>query len=515
MTSKPSARIGIVVVAYNAASTLAQVLDRIPDHVRDRVEVVLVCDDFSQDGTYEVGQACQQSMPELPIELIRRPRNLGYGGNQKAAYRWAIEHGLDIVVLLHGDGQYAPECMGDLLEPLEAGECDAVFGSRMLDRGSARRGGMPFYKLVGNRILTAVENRIVGQSLSEWHSGYRAYSLDGLRSIPFELNSDNFDFDTQIIIQLFEARRRIIEVPISTYYGDEICYVNGMSYARDVVTDALRYRANKMGFGSGNLAFASKAYELKDRDNSSHTRILDFLTQESRSKILDLGCADGKLSAQYRSLGHSVTGVDIERYEGVEEFVDRFIPADLDAGMPAGVGTGYDIVIAGDVLEHLRSPANLLREIKACLKPSGTVMVSIPNFAHWYPRLRILLGMFDYDRRGILDATHLRFFTRRSFERLVQESGFMVVDCDPIGIPAEVFGRKAESIEDFEPPLHKRDVLRSFFNTCETASVRIRPNLFASQYVYKLAPQPILSTSDGDAVYLDAECLPIGQQTPA
>ncbi len=198
-------RVGIVVVAYNAATTLAHVLDRIPEVIRRRIEVVLICDDCSEDATYEIGLEYKRRTPDLPIEVVRRPANLGYGGNQKAAYRWAIDHGLDMVVLLHGDGQYAPELMGDLLRPLEEGEADAVFGSRMVQRGSARSGGMPLYKYVGNRILTWVQNRLVGQSLSEWHSGYRAYSVDALRTIPLESNSDGFNFDTQIIIQLIEA----------------------------------------------------------------------------------------------------------------------------------------------------------------------------------------------------------------------------------------------------------------------------------------------------------------------
>src|SRR5579863_1696803 len=150
-------RIGVVIVAYNAASTLAAVLDRIPDGFRARVADVVVCDDASSDCTYTVGKE-YQGETDLPLTVIRRPQNLGYGGNQKAAYRWAIEHDLDIVVLLHGDGQYAPEVIEDIVNPLETTTCDAVFGSRMMDPGSARIGGMPMYKYMGNRILTRILN---------------------------------------------------------------------------------------------------------------------------------------------------------------------------------------------------------------------------------------------------------------------------------------------------------------------------------------------------------------------
>ena len=220
-------RIGVVVVAYNAASTLAAVLDRLPPSFRRRVEEVVVCDDASSDCTYTVGKEYQQQS-DLPLTVIRRPQNLGYGGNQKAAYRWAIDHGIDVVVLLHGDGQYAPEVIEELVEPFENGTCDAVFGSRMMDPGSARIGGMPLYKWLGNRVLSRFSNAATGLALTEWHSGYRAYRVDALKDIPFEDNSDGFDFDTEIILQLHEAGKTIIEVPIPTYYGDEICYVTGM-----------------------------------------------------------------------------------------------------------------------------------------------------------------------------------------------------------------------------------------------------------------------------------------------
>ena len=224
-------KIGILVVAYNAATTLASVLDRIPKDFVPKITKVIVNDDYSKDSTYLVGLGYQRMFPDLPLEIIRHPRNLGYGGNQKAGYRWAIEQGLDIVVLVHGDGQYPPEMLPQIVEPLERDHCDAVFGSRMMVKGEARKGGMPLYKYVGNRILTTFENKVAGMSLSEWHSGYRAYSVAALRDIPFDRNADGFEFDTQIILQFHEAGKRICETPIPTYYGDEICYVDGMGYA--------------------------------------------------------------------------------------------------------------------------------------------------------------------------------------------------------------------------------------------------------------------------------------------
>ncbi len=439
-------RIGVLIVAYNAATTLAQVLDRIPADFRSRIDRVLVGDDHSQDSTYLVGLGYQQLNTDLPIEVVRHPRNLGYGGNQKAGYRWAKEAGLDIVVLLHGDGQYAPELLPEMVAPLERGEADAVFGSRMLEPGLARRGGMPRYKYTGNRILTAIENRIAGLELSEWHSGYRAYSVAALDDIPFERNSDGFDFDTEIIIQLKEAGKRIVEIPIPTYYGDEICYVDGVKYAKDIIVDVSRYRAHKMGFGTGELAFATEAYELKETDglDSSHQRVLRLVGRRRPGRVLDLGCSDGRLGGRLRALGHHVTGVDVEKHDGVAERLDHFVEADLDDGIPAEAGGPFDVVLAADVVEHVRDPEMVLRAAAGRLAPGGLLVVSVPNFAHWYPRLRVAVGRFDYDRRGILDAGHVRFFTRRSFERMARAAGLRVRRRETVGMPQQVVRRETQ-----------------------------------------------------------------------
>jgi Glycosyl transferase family 2 len=218
-------------------------------------------------------------------------------GNQKAAYTLALERGLDIVVLLHGDGQYAPELLPEMVAPLERGECDVVMGSRMMDKGAARRGGMPMYKLVGNRILTRAENALLGTRLTEFHSGYRAYSTSALRDIPFERNTDDFDFDTQIIVQLLHAGKRITEIPIPTYYGDEICYVNGMRYAKDVVKDVVEYRLVTKGFGTADWVPKPQEYQFKDGDGSSHAVIMEKMAGLPGSRVLDLGCSGGLFRA--------------------------------------------------------------------------------------------------------------------------------------------------------------------------------------------------------------------------
>ena len=208
-------------------------------------------------------------------------------------------------MLLHGDGQYAPEVLPDLVAPFEHGEADAVFGSRMMDRGAARAGGMPLYKRLGNRILTRFENRCSGTELTEFHSGYRAYDVARARpQLPFEANSDGFDFDTQIIIQLVTARGQIVEVPIPTYYGDEICYVNGLSTPATWSATCCSSSSATKGFGTHDLGPGRRASTtLKEGDGSSHAVMLDMLGTLPPSQVLDIGCSGGLFAERRRAAG--------------------------------------------------------------------------------------------------------------------------------------------------------------------------------------------------------------------
>ena len=139
-------------------------------------------------------------------------------------------------------------------------------------------------------------------------------------------------------------------------------------------------------------------------------------------------------------MGHHVTGVDVNEFDDVADRTNAFFRADLNDGIPAEVGSGFDIVLAADVLEHVVNPGVLMSQIRAVLSPTGTALLCVPNIAHWYPRFRSTLGMFDYDQRGILDATHLRFFTRRSLTRLVARGGFAIRRIEPLGLPLDALG---------------------------------------------------------------------------
>jgi glycosyltransferase involved in cell wall biosynthesis len=234
-------KIGILVVAYNAESTIESTLNRIPKDLISSIYSILISDDKSKDLTsIKASNYAKNSL--LPIEIVVQPINLGYGGNQKFGYSWAIRNDWEIVVLLHADGQYAPEFIAQIIDPLIIGNADAVFGSRMINKKDALKGGMPKYKWIGNQILTLIQNKITNQNFSEWHSGYRAYNVEALKDISLGSLSNGFRFDTQIILQLLAANKRIVEIPIPTFYGDEVSHVNGIEYAREIIWDTIRHR---------------------------------------------------------------------------------------------------------------------------------------------------------------------------------------------------------------------------------------------------------------------------------
>ncbi len=177
-----------------------------------------------------------------------------------------------------------------------------------------------------------------------------------------------------------------------------------------------------------------------------------------------------------------MVGVDLVEHEGVRDRVDDFVIGDLAEGIPSEVGKDFDVIVAADVFEHVRNPGRLLEECHGVLAEGGSIITSVPNFGHWYPRLRVTAGIFDYDRRGILDVDHVRFFTRRSFEHLVDAAGFTVTRAEATGLPIEVADRGAG--EHTPTPSRARTVV----STVDRALVGIRPTLFAYQFLYELAP---------------------------
>jgi 2-polyprenyl-3-methyl-5-hydroxy-6-metoxy-1,4-benzoquinol methylase len=336
---------------------------------------------------------------------------------------------------------------------------------------------MPLYKYLGNKILTRFENAFLEMNLSEFHSGYRVYSVEALKKIPFESNSDDFHFDTQIIIQLKAAGMRIKEVPIPTYYGDEICHVNGMRYARDVARSVLQYRMHQAGVVRrreyGHVP--PRPYSEKFSAFSSHQRIVDRVAPGSR--VLDVGCAGGYLARALGAKGCTVVGVDVHPDPGAQAACSRFYLADLEGSAWEPEERDFDYVLFGDVLEHLRD-TSILERCRRWLAPGGKVIASTGNIALWFMRLQLLGGRFRYAPRGILDETHVRLYTRETFRELIRGAGFSITDEQYTVIPVE---KLSEAVPSLQPAVTVVDSLQHLL-------ARWRPELFAYQFVVEAEP---------------------------
>jgi glycosyltransferase involved in cell wall biosynthesis len=235
-------KVVVVLPAYNAASTLKLTFDEIP---HDIVDEVVLADDHSRDDTLAVAQQLGIS------QIVKHDANRGYGGNQKTCYRTALSLGADIVVMLHPDYQYTPKLVRAMVSVLAEDVYDIVLGSRILG-GGALRGGMPLYKYVSNRFLTAFENVVIGQKLSEYHTGFRAYTRRVLDALPFEENSDDFVFDNELLVQAHFWGFQIAELTCPTKYFPEsssIDFGRSLKYGILCCSTAAKFRLERLGLG--------------------------------------------------------------------------------------------------------------------------------------------------------------------------------------------------------------------------------------------------------------------------
>jgi len=474
----------IFIVAYNAEAHLEGVFRRIP---YDRLPVgceILVIDDASPDGTFEVGQKAAFSCP-IPTRVLKNPKNLGYGGNQKLGYEIAIEEGFDAVVLLHGDGQYAPELLDAMLAPILIDGVDVVLGSRMLKKQDALAGGMPFYKWIGNQVLTWVENRMLGAQLSEFHTGYRAYRVGALRRIPFHYNTNDFHFDTDILIQLLRVGAVFREIPIPTYYGNEVCHVNGWRYFFDCVRSCWHDWLTKKGVfycRRFDLAPPGGRYESKlDLANSSHKIAIGLVPAGSR--VLDIGGGNAWI-ADHLADHKKCTVAIIDNFFREEPAIrHRMIEHDLAFPLMFELPDS-DVILLMDVIEHLprqRHLALLDRLRQDFDDPPAKVIISVPNTA--FLPLRVvfaLLGKLNYGRRGILDDTHAFLFTKSSLKELMEECNYDVRSWHHTPAPFEF------ALGD--------SVLAKTLSRSHAFAARLMPSLFAYQNIIEATPRATVST---------------------
>lgn len=497
----------ILIVAYRAERHIESVLDRIPQSVLTNPRVRILCiDDDSSDATSERASEWASTHNAENIVVLKNPVNQGYGGNQKLGYRLAVDLGFDFTILLHGDGQYAPELLGEFINTWEKTQADVVLGSRMQSWKSARAGGMPLYKALGNRTLTWFQNRLTGLGLTEYHTGYRGYSRKFLARVPFEANTNVFHFDTEILLQALHVNAKFVEFPIPTHYGDEVCHVNGMKYAWDVFKATLAYRMHRLGM------MCSLKYRDLDPTPKPHqgpqyllqSKVLKYLKTKQPKTLLDLGCGAAEVAQECAKEGTKTTGIDVR--VPLSGSVDQFIRSNIEDDPLPVDPFQYEAILLIDVLEEMKQPEEFLVSIRNRSEvttghdwKAPIVLVSTPNIGHWAMRLNLLLGRFTYSERGILALGHKRLFTKRTFKRCLRDSGYKIEKLIPVGIPYHaVFGNR----------------LGWFLERISDGFAQIIPSLSAFSFLVVCRPLPGVKQVLGQAIVhhtatkLEKELLP-------
>ena len=447
---KKKSKVLIFVLAYNAEKTISETINRLPLNSKDYDLEILIIDDASSDNTFIKAKNSKiKNNSNLKITILRNPVNQGFGGNVKIGFMYAIKNNFDFIALTHGDGQYPPEEIPKQLIPLLNKKCDAVFGSRMMQGFESIKGGMPVYKFIGNKITTWIENFLIGTSLSEFHTGQRLFSVKTLKKIPFQLNSNDYHFDTQIIIQLHLLKARIIEMPIKTHYGDEICHVNGWKYCWNVCKEALLIKLQKTGI------IYKRRYDTNKNFYQNYHSFKPFglmkiheLAIESvkkKSKIIEFGSGTGIISKMLKKKNCKVLGLD--KNPPKEKILDNFLRIDLDNNLNVLKKINmdeYNYIFLLDLINHLKQPERFMEDMKSFFNTysSPEIIITTPNVGFIFNRIQLFFGFFNYGRRGILHPNHTRLFTFKSFKTLLKEAGYEVIDAKAVPAPFDLaFGQ--------------------------------------------------------------------------
>jgi glycosyltransferase involved in cell wall biosynthesis len=430
----------IFIVCYKPKKLTESVLSRIPKDVLENTTFsteILVINDQSPEQTFYTAEDNTHRRPEIKTTILHNPKTKGYGGNQKLGFCYAIKKGFDAIVLLHGDDKYAPEYLSQMIQPILAGEADAVFGSRMIHRLDALRGRMPLYKWIGNQLLTFLQNRIMKSRLSDWHSGYRAYSVPALASIPFERNSNYFDFDTDIIFQLLNTNKHIKEIAIPTFHGEEISCFNSIKYGIRVIHTCILYTMMRLGiYDHPKFDYESTMncpYESKLGYASSHQFALDWI--RPGTTVLDVGCGSGLMAEHLGAKNVKAISIDRQVPEKTRQNSLKWLEVDLEQYDFEDDFGKVDYILLLDIIEHLKSHERLLRLLRARFNRfSPEVVITTGNIGFIFVRLGLLFGIFNYGFHGILDKDHSRLFTFSALRRTIQLCGYEIVGVK--GIPA-------------------------------------------------------------------------------
>ncbi len=468
----------ILILASNHEHSIERVLEGLPASVLADIESeVLVVDDDSQDQTFFVSDAAVRRVTRgARVRVLRNPKSQGPGASQKLGFRYAIDKKFQRVFVVHGDAAFSSEVLESLLGHYQTDPApDAVFAARI---GSA----MPFAKRWASRILTLARNRILGCRLLETESRFQSFSTSFLRRIPFERNSDDMGFHAEMVVQAVTAGARLIQVPLQTAASNGFRGASGFRYACRSLTAYFHHRLQSMGFlYDPKFDVGESPYGLKESAFSSHSMLVRTIGE--KLIVLDIGCGQGWLAGKLSERGCIVDGVDFLPQELVSDRVRRYRQIDLNRH-PEDVEevlkrSSYDVLLLGDVIEHMVEPEVFLDMVRRALPPSAgtTLVVSTGNVAFFVVRLMLALGQFNYGPRGILDRTHRRLFTIGSFKRLFDQCGYRIRSLEAVPMP-------------FSSVLPSSPRFALFLERMNARLARFWPGLFAYQMIVRAEPVP-------------------------
>lgn len=450
MTTVPANRdirkIGLCFLVHNAERLVADALGRIPPNIWDQVDVVLVIDDCSTDDT--VHQALSVARSQSKLKVLRNRVRQYYGGSRKIACQYVLDENLDGIVMLDANGRFFPDALMAILGPLLRNEAEVVLAFYARAMPSSGKVCASRRHRSDHRMLTRLQNLLCGTRFNTFHSGDRAYCSEFLRQIPFWENTDQRHFDTQVLLQAREAQARVVEMTVPC--GDGALKndpdVRGLTYATRCVLTSLSYSMYRQGliYRRGfDMSIRGRRYFEKFSDPfSSHSLILKWFRRKPIQglKLLELGVVDASLTKRLQEAGAVVDGVELDSDAAniARPYCRRVYESDLDLMDPGKLDCDYDCVIMADVLEHLKTPEMLLSRIKPRLKVNGTLVMSVPNVANIYVRMNLLLGRWPCHTKGILDRTHLHFYTRESAEAMLLRTGWIIEGRNVTAIPVSI-----------------------------------------------------------------------------
>jgi 2-polyprenyl-3-methyl-5-hydroxy-6-metoxy-1,4-benzoquinol methylase len=416
------------------------------------------------------------------VRILFNLQNLGYGGNQKLAFHYAIKHNFDFALLLAGSGQYAPEQIESLVSALVETNSQAVVGSRFLNKNSDVKNQMPFYKYLGIKAITFFQNLVLGMNFSEFHSGFRVYRVKALADIPYAFNSNGRQFDTEILIQLKLRGFNIQEHPVSSLTGKAHPISDYIQYGLGGMWIAVKTRLHQMSlsyerkFDIGNISTDGYKDELKTNYPSSHQFAIAEVSEKHR--VLDIGCGNALVGAKLKENGYYVEGIDFETPKEINN-IDKFTQLNLNNSNLEIPASEFDYILLMDVLEHLDEPEHFVYNLRVKAKGKyPKIVVSVPNIGFINNRIQLLFGRFDYGIRGIMYLGHKRMFTFNAICKLFEQAEFKIIKCK--GVPAPF------------PAAIGDNWISRLLLTINQGLIKILPRLFSYQIFLVAVPFPTL-----------------------